>query len=106
MFQQLSAPPGAFFIFVQIRPMKLEPDKWRHIIAGFIIGLLLPIAGFYLLGLPLVSNYFLSLFALVVVSYGFEVFSFVTGKGHYDLVDAIVTVIGGLPGMLVAAVFL
>lgn len=86
--------------------MKLEPDKWRHIIAGFFIGLILPVAGFYLFDLPVVSNYFLSLYALVVVSYGFEVFSFVTGKGHYDLVDAIVTVLGGLPGLGLAAFFL
>ena len=86
--------------------MKLEADKWRHIIAGFFIGLVLPLMGYYIFGLPIVSNYFLSFFGLVLISYGFEVFSFVTGMGHYDLVDAIVTAIGGLPGLALSAFFL
>ena len=36
---------------------------------------------------------------VVVVSYGFELFSKVTGKGHYDFIDAVATIIGGVIGM-------
>jgi hypothetical protein len=86
--------------------MKLAPDKWRHIIAGFIIGLVLPLIGCYMFELPVVSNYFLSFFGLVLIAYGFEIFSFVSGKGHYDMMDAIVTVLGGLPGLALAGLFL
>jgi hypothetical protein len=97
---------GAFFIFVQIVIMKLAPDKWRHIFAGFFIGLVLPIIGHYMFDFPVVSNYFLSVFGLMLISYGFEVFSFVSGKGHYDMVDAIVTVLGGLPGLAFSVFFI
>lgn len=86
--------------------MKMEPDKWRHLIAGFIIGLALPLGGLYVLGLPLLSNYFLSVFGLLLISYGFEIFSYVTGKGHYEMMDAVVTVIGGIPGLALAWLFL
>jgi hypothetical protein len=86
--------------------MKLAPDKWRHIIAGFAIGLVLPMAGFFLFGLPPASNYFLSFFGLLFISYGFEIFSFVTGKGHYEMMDAIVTVAGGLPGLALSALII
>lgn len=86
--------------------MKLAPDKWRHIFAGFFIGLVLPLIGYYMFDLPMLSNYFLSLFGLMLISYGFEVFSFVSGKGHYDMVDAVVTVLGGLPGLALSGLFL
>lgn len=39
-------------------------------------------------------------FVLVMaISIGFEVFSLVTGWGHYDLYDAIASIIGGVLGI-------
>lgn len=40
-----------------------------------------------------------SLAILVVISYGFELFSKITGRGHYEVLDAIAAIIGGILGM-------
>lgn len=39
---------------------------------------------------------------IIVISYGFELFSKLTGKGTYDFMDAVASVIGGVIGMLLA----
>jgi hypothetical protein len=39
---------------------------------------------------------------IIAISYGFELFSLITGKGHYDFMDAVASVIGGAVGMGVA----
>ena len=36
---------------------------------------------------------------LVGIGYGFELYSKFTGHGHYDLMDAVATVAGGVLGM-------
>jgi hypothetical protein len=41
----------------------------------------------------------LALFFSAAIGYGFELFSKITGKGHYDFMDAVATVIGALPGI-------
>ena len=41
---------------------------------------------------------------IVVISYGFELFSKFSGLGHYDIYDAIASVIGGVIGQSVTAV--
>ena len=41
-----------------------------------------------------------ALLLVVAVSYGFELFSLITGKGHYDVMDAVASIIGGILGML------
>ena len=42
------------------------------------------------------------LFLVVAASYGFELFSLITGLGHYDVMDAVAGVGGGLLGMAAA----
>lgn len=85
--------------------MKIAPDKWRHFYAGIVLGILLHIGTIYFLQMPPVAAFFLALILLIVISYGFELFSLVTGKGHYDFMDAVATVIGGLPGLAVCWLF-
>lgn len=42
----------------------------------------------------------IGVFIIVVgISYGFELFSKLTGKGHYEILDAIAAIIGGTLGM-------
>jgi len=41
----------------------------------------------------------ISLVIVIAVSYGFELFSLFTGKGHYDFMDAVAAVIGGVLGI-------
>jgi len=38
---------------------------------------------------------------VVIISYGFELFSKFTGKGHYDMYDAVAGIIGGVLGMVI-----
>ncbi len=36
---------------------------------------------------------------VIAISYGFELFSLITKKGHYDILDAVAAIIGGIIGM-------
>lgn len=41
----------------------------------------------------------LVLVLIVVISYGFELFSLITGMGVYDFMDAVFSALGGIFGM-------
>lgn len=83
---------------------QIAPDKWRHFYAGIAMGLVLQIISFFLFP-TLLSAIIVSLLIVIVVSFGFELFSLVTGFGHYDFMDAIATIIGGMLGMGFILVF-
>jgi len=51
---------------------------------------------------PLMHSILLALTGVIAVSYGFEVFSKVTGWGIYDFWDAVASIIGGIIGMSIA----
>lgn len=81
---------------------KIAPDKWRHFYAGILMGAVLQGIGLWLLvSQPLVSTS-LALFIVIAVSYGFELFSKITGMGRYDFMDAVASVVGGVAGMGIA----
>lgn len=86
--------------------MQLSPDKWRHIIAGFVIGMLLPIGIDALYQFEQDYTLALSLVLLAMIAYGFELLSLITGKGHYDFWDAVATFTGGLPTVMGGYLFL
>jgi VanZ family protein len=87
-------------------PRKIGPDKWAHFYVGILMGALLQSVAWYLLpGRPVLDTV-LTFVAVVAISYGFEVFSLVTGKGHYEVMDAIAAVIGGIIGMGIGGVFI
>jgi glycopeptide antibiotics resistance protein len=46
----------------------------------------------------------IALAGVVVISYGFELFSKITGHGIYDFMDAVASVIGGIIGIGVVVV--
>lgn len=77
---------------------KIEPDKWRHFFAGIIMGAILEAVIILLFPSLFIATMF-TLLVVVVISYGFELFSLLTGIGYYDFLDAVATVIGGLLGM-------
>lgn len=79
--------------------MKIAPDKWKHFFAGILMGLVLQAAGWWLLPGRVILASILALVIIIVVSYGFELFSKLTGHGHHDVLDAVASVIGGLMGM-------
>lgn len=79
--------------------MKIAPDKWKHFFAGIAMGVLVQAAGWWLLPGQVVLATILALVIVVAVSYGFELYSRITGHGHYDIMDAVASIIGGLLGM-------
>ena len=78
---------------------KIAPDKWRHFIVGIIMGMMLQGSVWWLWPVS-VGWVTLLVFLLVIsISYGFELFSKITGKGRYDFMDAVASAIGGVLGM-------
>ena len=82
--------------------MKIARDKWRHFYVGIVMGLILQLPALIFRPISWIWASMIVLFLVVAASYGFELISLVTGKGYYDLVDAIAGVIGGIIGMAVA----
>lgn len=83
----------------------MAADKWKHFILGIPLGILLMIAGLYFFPSAVVLVTVFSVIALVVICYGFEIFSLLSGKGHYELMDAIVGIVGGLIGIGITYMF-
>ncbi|HRE64699.1 MAG TPA: hypothetical protein PKU77_13000 [Ferruginibacter sp.] len=84
--------------------MKIEKDKRNHFLVGLLIGLLLPIGLNGVFEFPLLYNILLSSILLLLISYGFELFSLITGWGHHDLMDAVATAAGGAISIAVSAI--
>lgn len=78
--------------------MKIAPDKWKHFYVGIPMGIVLQLAGFFLFPGELVYGAVFALIGNLGISYGFELFSLVTGRGHHDFMDAVAAVIGGVLG--------
>ncbi|MBD0333186.1 MAG: hypothetical protein ICV66_11055 [Chitinophagaceae bacterium] len=80
---------------------QITPDKWKHFFVGIVMGAILQALLLWLLS----ANHFFSIIGafimVVAISYGFELFSKITGKGHYDFIDAIAGTVGGVLGMSV-----
>ncbi len=81
---------------------KWEPDKWKHFYVGIPLGLVLQVSVNYLFSYSIPLSVFLSFIALAAISYGFELLSLLTGKGHYDIVDAVAGIAGGCIGIALA----
>jgi hypothetical protein len=52
--------------------------------------------------LPMLPASLWSIGFSIAIAYGFELFSLFTGKGHYELMDAVAGVLGALIGMAAA----
>ena len=79
--------------------MKIAPDKWKHFFAGILMGTVLQAAGWWLLPAQVIMVSIVAFIIIIMVSYGFELYSKITGHGHYEVMDAVASVIGGLLGM-------
>ncbi|MGZ5286165.1 MAG: hypothetical protein ACXWB9_03225 [Flavisolibacter sp.] len=78
---------------------KIAPDKWRHFYAGIVMGVVLQAFMFFVLNDNTAIAILVALAGVVAISYGFELFSKVTGMGHHDVMDAVASIIGGVAGM-------
>lgn len=78
---------------------KIAPDKWRHFLVGIAMGAFLQAMGWWLWPTGIILSSIVVLSLVIAISYGFELFSKITGKGRYDFMDAVASVIGGVLGM-------
>lgn len=79
--------------------MKIAPDKWKHFFVGIVMGGVLQTFFSRLLDVHAGLSILLALFFSIAVAYGFELFSKFTGRGQYDVMDAVAGVIGALLGI-------
>lgn len=80
----------------------IKPDKWRHFEVGILMGLILQFISWKMFNGNFWTSVIITSVIIIVISYGFELFSKLTGKGTYDFMDAVASVIGGVIGMLLA----
>ena len=78
---------------------RIAADKWRHFYVGIPMGIVLQMLARWIYNSPLIYAILLALVGVVIISYGFELFSKITGVGVYDFMDAVASVIGGMIGM-------
>jgi glycopeptide antibiotics resistance protein len=86
--------------------IKIAPDKWKHFFVGILMGAALQIVMWYLMPQNCLAGILISFILVVAISYGFELFSLITKKGHYDILDAVAGIIGGVIGMGIILLFL
>jgi len=78
---------------------RIAPDKWKHFFVGIAMGIFLQAIAWWLLPGHLTMSIIATLVVVIAISYGFELYSKFTGHGHYEVMDAVASVIGGLLGM-------
>jgi glycopeptide antibiotics resistance protein len=82
---------------------KIAPDKWKHFFVGIGMGAVLQFFFLYALKVSLLPSIFLSVGIAAAISYGFELYSLLSGRGHYEIMDAVASVIGGMVGISLIA---
>ena len=78
---------------------RIAPDKWKHFFVGILMGAFLQGLLSWLLPSQLALASLFAFLVVIAVSYGFELFSKITGLGHYDFMDAVASIAGGGLGM-------
>ena len=81
--------------------MKIARDKWKHFFVGIAMGMVLQAFMSFLFPGRVVLDTIIVFILVIAISYGFELFSKLTGKGHHDLYDAVAGIIGGILGMVI-----
>ena len=85
---------------------KWERDKWKHFYVGIALGMIMQFLVFYLFNMQPLFSCMLTFAALLVICYGFELYSLLTGKGHYEIMDAIAGILGGSLGIALISLFI
>jgi hypothetical protein len=79
--------------------MKIAQDKWKHFFVGIGMGVVIEAFLHWLVPGHRIITTIVTFFIVVAISYGFELYSKFTGRGHYEVMDAVAAVIGGIIGM-------
>ena len=85
--------------------LKIARDKWNHFIAGILMGAVLQVLLWYFLPMRHILATILAFSIVIIISYGFELFSLITGKGHYEFMDAVAALSGGIVGIGIVLIF-
>ena len=85
---------------------KIAPDKWKHFFVGIAMGMVLQAIAWWWFPARIYLATTLVFAVIVFISYGFELYSKFTGHGHYEVMDAVASVIGGILGMAAAMLFI
>ncbi|MEP6727489.1 MAG: hypothetical protein ABJC98_16840 [Bacteroidota bacterium] len=85
---------------------KIAPDKWKHFFVGIVMGAVLQMAAAWLLPSHIYWATSIAFLIVISISYGWELLSKITGKGHYEIMDAVASVIGGSVGMVISGLIL
>jgi glycopeptide antibiotics resistance protein len=84
---------------------KIAPDKWRHFFVGIAMGTVLQALLLFLLSAHHSLATLITFLLIIAISYGFELTSKFTHRGHYDLMDAVASIIGGMLGIGLVSLF-
>ena len=84
---------------------KIQPDKWRHFYVGILMGVVLQFISWKMFTHNAVLSIGIALLVVVAISYGFELFSKITGMGRYDIMDAVASITGGVIGLALVLPF-
>jgi VanZ family protein len=85
--------------------MKIAPDKKKHFFVGIAMGAVLQLFFSFLLKDHRVLCVLSAIVFSFVVGYGFELYSKFTGRGHYEVMDAIAALAGAIPGIGIVLLF-
>ena len=85
---------------------RIAPDKWKHFFVGILMGAVLECFFVLLLQLPLSYGTICAVGISIAISYGFELISLYTGRGHYEFLDALASIVGAAVGIWVAFLFI
>ena len=81
--------------------IKIAADKRKHFWVGMLMGAIFRIFTFYFFPEQYIFSIIITFILIVALTYGFELFSLITGKGHYEIMDAVAGTIGGVIGMAI-----
>jgi glycopeptide antibiotics resistance protein len=84
--------------------IKIAPDKRKHFFVGIPMGAVLQLAALYMMPQHFLLSIIVTFITVVGISYGFELFSLITKKGHYEVLDAVAAILGGVIGMAIILV--
>jgi hypothetical protein len=79
--------------------IKLEPDKKKHFWVGMLMGAFFHILVIFFIPQNFWLGILITFILIVALCYGCELFSLITKLGHYEVMDAVVGIIGGTIGM-------
>jgi lipopolysaccharide export LptBFGC system permease protein LptF len=75
--------------------IKIPADKRKHFYVGLFLGGIIYLLTYYLFRFKTTTIIAVTLGIVATISYVFELFSKVTGEGHYEVLDAIAGIAGG-----------